>query len=90
MNVSSLLRYASVPLLAFALVACPTTPAPDGGGTPPPSVGTAPAKPCSFTVSAATATSVTLSWQLVPGATGYILERKTAASAFAARRWQSH
>lgn len=85
MNLLTALRFATVPLLAFALVACPTTPAPDGGGTPPPPPvsGTAPAKPGSFSVSAATATSVTLTWQLVPGATAYILERKTAASAFA-------
>ena len=80
MNPFSALRFAAVPLLAFALVACPTTPAPDGG-TPPP--GTVPLKPGSFTVSAATATSLTLTWQLVPGATSYVLERKTASSAFA-------
>ena len=80
MNLFSALRFAAVPLLAFALVACPTTPAPDGG-TPPP--GTVPVKPGSFTVAAATATSLTLTWQLVPFATGYVLERKTASSAFA-------
>lgn len=80
MNLFSTLRFAAVPLLAFALVACPTTPAPGGGGTPPP--GTAPVKPGSFSVAAATATSLTLTWQLAPGATGYVLERKTTSSAY--------
>jgi hypothetical protein len=58
-----------VPLLAGTLVACPPTPP----------VGDAPATPTNFVVSSATATSISLSWTLVSGATSYILERGIAS-----------
>ncbi len=57
-----------IPLLAITLVACP----------PAPPVGDLPAQPTNFVVSSATATSISLSWTLVTGATSYILERGIA------------
>ncbi len=60
-----------VPLLAATLVACPPTPP----------VGDAPATPTNFVVSSTTATSISLSWTLVSGATSYVLERGVASGA---------
>jgi Concanavalin A-like lectin/glucanases superfamily/Fibronectin type III domain len=70
-------------LLAFSLVACPSPTPPTPPAPPPPAPGTVPAKPTEFTQTAPTATTLTLNWKLVTGATGYILERKTASTAFA-------
>jgi hypothetical protein len=60
-----------VPLLAATLVACP----------PPPVVGDLPATPTNFAVSSTTATSISLAWTAVTGATSYVLERGIAAGA---------
>ncbi len=43
--------------------------------------GDLPATPANFKVSSSTATSISLSWDAVIGATGYILERATGSSA---------
>ena len=59
------------PLLAATLVACP----------PPPVVGDLPATPTNFAVSSTTATSISLAWTAVTGATSYVLERGIAAGA---------
>ncbi len=65
-------RFLLIPLLAATLVACPPA---------PPSVGDVPATPTNFVVSSTTATSISLSWTLVSGATSYILERGVASGA---------
>jgi hypothetical protein len=62
------IRWSLVPLLIAVLVACPTPP-----------VGDAPATPTNFIVSSTTATSISLSWTLVSGATSYVLERGVAS-----------
>jgi Concanavalin A-like lectin/glucanases superfamily/Fibronectin type III domain/Bacterial TSP3 repeat len=64
-------RWSLVSLLVLALVACTETPA--GGDLP--------ATPANFKVSSTTATSITLTWDSVAGATGYLLERGTGSSA---------
>ena len=58
-----------IPLLAITLVACP------------PAIGDLPATPSNFVVSSGTATGLNLSWNLVSGATSYVLERGIAAGA---------
>ena len=71
MKLRSSLWWSIIPLLAAVLTACPSA-------TP---TGDAPAKPTNFVISNSTATSINLSWTLVTGATGYILERATGSSA---------
>jgi hypothetical protein len=84
MNLRLALRLSLVPLLAITLAACPSTPAPTDPTTNPPTTpGSAPAQPTNFVVSSADATSLTLTWKLVSDASSYVLERKTAGSAFA-------
>lgn len=72
-----------------ALVACGATspavtpvpdPTPNPGTNPTPGL---PAAPTNFKAAASSATSVTLSWTKVAGATGYVLERKNGTAAFA-------
>ncbi len=67
----SQLRWSLIPFLAAILVACP----------PPPVVGDAPAQPTNFVVSSTTASSISLSWTVVAGATSYALERGVGAGA---------
>ncbi|GHF45690.1 hypothetical protein HNQ07_002296 [Deinococcus metalli] len=68
----------SVALGTGMLVGCGSSPSTT---TPTPQPG-APTAPGGFKVSASSATSVTLSWSAVSGATGYVLERKAGSGSF--------
>jgi hypothetical protein len=65
----NMFRWSLIPLLVVILVACPSP------------TGDLPAKPANFTVTGTTATSISLSWDLVSGASNYILERGIGAGA---------